>query len=262
MMLGPQTQRFRFTPAPGEGILEFRVFFVPATATPSSDASDYMDISAARYLEVAPQDGAVRVSPDAGLPDIEGATVVEGTEYTAAVLTVPVDGSRTPAVAFLIGLLRSPRQAMWRRLLTCQRQPAASTSMTREECMWLILEWPQQGRVPLSIESYRRPARWRSSRRGRACWVPPVMYSLRGAICFSPNLTNSTLSRITPDGTATLYASTGISAPVGLARGIADTTFVANCGDNTVRRVDPDGSTETNFQQRAPQLSKRNNNRA
>jgi len=49
------------------------------------------------------------------------------------------------------------------------------------------------------------------------------------------------LSKITPDGTVTTFATNGIIGPVGVAVADGDTIYVANCGGNSIAKVSPNG---------------------
>jgi len=50
------------------------------------------------------------------------------------------------------------------------------------------------------------------------------------------------LSKITPDGSVSTFATNGITGPVGVAVTNEDTIYVANCGGNSIAKVAPDGS--------------------
>ena len=61
---------------------------------------------------------------------------------------------------------------------------------------------------------------------------------------FQSSITGGFVSRITPGGSVTTYASDGIVGPVGVAVATDGSLFVANCGNNTIWKVDPAGNTE------------------
>jgi len=58
---------------------------------------------------------------------------------------------------------------------------------------------------------------------------------------FQSNIAASRLSKITPDGTVTTFATNGIQGPVGVAVADGDTIYVANCGGNSIAKVTPNG---------------------
>ncbi len=59
---------------------------------------------------------------------------------------------------------------------------------------------------------------------------------------FQSNIAGNKLSKITPGGTVTTFATTGIISPVGVAVAESDTIYVANCGGNSIAKVSPDGN--------------------
>lgn len=59
---------------------------------------------------------------------------------------------------------------------------------------------------------------------------------------FQSNIAGGFISKIFPDGNVSVFASIGISGPVGIAVGAGDTIYVANCGNNTIAKVDPSGN--------------------
>ena len=58
---------------------------------------------------------------------------------------------------------------------------------------------------------------------------------------YQSNIAAGRISRITPTGVVSTFA-TGLSGPVGIALD-GDTLYVANCSNDTISRVEPDGST-------------------
>lgn len=58
---------------------------------------------------------------------------------------------------------------------------------------------------------------------------------------YQSNIAGSFLSKITPEGSVQTFASVGIAGPVGVAVGAGDTVYVANCGSNSIAKVDPSG---------------------
>ncbi len=56
---------------------------------------------------------------------------------------------------------------------------------------------------------------------------------------FQSNIAGNKLSKITPDGTVTTFATNGIIGPVGVAVSDGDTIYVANCGGNSIAKVTP-----------------------
>lgn len=58
---------------------------------------------------------------------------------------------------------------------------------------------------------------------------------------FQSNISASVISKITPDGDMTEFASEGISTPVGIASDDDDNLFVANCGNRSIQKLTPDG---------------------
>jgi len=60
---------------------------------------------------------------------------------------------------------------------------------------------------------------------------------------FQSNIAASRVDMVTPDGTRSIFASGGlISNPVGLAHDSAGDLYVANCGNNTISKHTPQGS--------------------
>jgi len=55
------------------------------------------------------------------------------------------------------------------------------------------------------------------------------------------SLRGGTIHRIAPDGTVTEFVREGLRSPVGIAVTPGGTLFVANCADNTIRRLTPAG---------------------
>ena len=56
------------------------------------------------------------------------------------------------------------------------------------------------------------------------------------------NFSNSTIVRITPGGAASVFASTGLSSPFGLAFDASGNLYAANNGNNTIERFTPGGA--------------------
>ena len=56
------------------------------------------------------------------------------------------------------------------------------------------------------------------------------------------NIGGNTVSKITPDGDVTLFASEGLQRPVGIVIDEEDTLFVANCGSGSIQRIDRHGN--------------------
>lgn len=59
---------------------------------------------------------------------------------------------------------------------------------------------------------------------------------------YQSNIRGNFIIRIAPDGTHDVFVREGIVAPVGIAIGENDVLFVANCGNDSIRRVTPDGA--------------------
>ncbi|HMB90616.1 MAG TPA: SMP-30/gluconolactonase/LRE family protein [Rhodothermales bacterium] len=59
---------------------------------------------------------------------------------------------------------------------------------------------------------------------------------------YQSNIADRRISKVTPDGIVSTFATTGILAPVGIAVDSQDNVFVANCGDHTIRKITPDGT--------------------
>lgn len=59
---------------------------------------------------------------------------------------------------------------------------------------------------------------------------------------YQSNIAGGRISKVTPDGTVSTFATTGINGPVGIAVDSQDNVFVANCGDHTIRKITPDGT--------------------
>ena len=55
------------------------------------------------------------------------------------------------------------------------------------------------------------------------------------------NGSNNTIMRITPGGTASVFASTGLNNPVGLAFDAAGNLYAANMGNNTIEKFTSGG---------------------
>jgi hypothetical protein len=62
---------------------------------------------------------------------------------------------------------------------------------------------------------------------------------------YQSSITGGFISKISPDGTATTFATNGIAGPVGIAVDSDNTIVVANCGNNSVVRVDQEGNFTT-----------------
>ena len=58
---------------------------------------------------------------------------------------------------------------------------------------------------------------------------------------FQSNIAAGKISKINQQGVVTDFASANIQSPVGIAVGPGDTVFVANCGNNTIAKITPDG---------------------
>ena len=59
---------------------------------------------------------------------------------------------------------------------------------------------------------------------------------------FQSNIAGNFVSKITPDGTVSVFATAGISNPVGIAVGAGDTVYVTNCGSSSITKIDPSGN--------------------
>lgn len=58
---------------------------------------------------------------------------------------------------------------------------------------------------------------------------------------YQSNLRDNTISKITPSGAVSTFATTGINGPVGIAINGDGTLYVTNCGNNTVQQVTASG---------------------
>ena len=56
------------------------------------------------------------------------------------------------------------------------------------------------------------------------------------------NANNNTIVRITPGGAASVFASTGLNGPYGLAFDASGNLYAANVGNNTIERFTPGGA--------------------
>ena len=60
---------------------------------------------------------------------------------------------------------------------------------------------------------------------------------------YQSNIAGNFISKVKPDGTVSTYSSQGLVSPVGIVADTAGILFVANCGDNTIRKITSDVST-------------------
>jgi sugar lactone lactonase YvrE len=58
---------------------------------------------------------------------------------------------------------------------------------------------------------------------------------------FQSNIRGNKISKITLDGTVTLFTDEGVNAPVGIEIDADDTLWVANCGTGSIQKVTSDG---------------------
>ena len=58
---------------------------------------------------------------------------------------------------------------------------------------------------------------------------------------FQSNIRGGTISKISPDGEVSTFASEGLEAPVGIVIDSQDTLWVANCGGASIQKVTRDG---------------------
>ena len=65
-------------------------------------------------------------------------------------------------------------------------------------------------------------------------------------VLYQSNIGGSFISKVYPDGRIEQWVSEGIQGPVGIATHLSGDLLVANCGNNTIRRVAMDG-TSTEF---------------
>jgi sugar lactone lactonase YvrE len=61
---------------------------------------------------------------------------------------------------------------------------------------------------------------------------------------FQSNVSASVISKVTPGGEMTTFASQGIATPVGIVSDEEDNLYVANCGSNSIQMVTPEGDSE------------------
>jgi len=61
-------------------------------------------------------------------------------------------------------------------------------------------------------------------------------------IVYQSNVRGGYVSRVTPDGAVSTFASEGLQAPVGIVIDAADTLWVANCGSASIQKVSGDGA--------------------
>ena len=59
---------------------------------------------------------------------------------------------------------------------------------------------------------------------------------------FQSNIAGGFISKITPDGMASTFVSSGITGPVGIIIDEEDNLFVCNCSNNSIRKVTPQGA--------------------
>lgn len=58
---------------------------------------------------------------------------------------------------------------------------------------------------------------------------------------FQSSISANRIHKITPSGSVSTFASSGLSAPVGIAIDENDTLYVCNCGNGTIQKISPDG---------------------
>ena len=71
--------------------------------------------------------------------------------------------------------------------------------------------------------------------------VPSKAHAVPGDL-YVANFSNSTIERFTPGGTASVFASTGLSGPTGLAFDASGNLYAANNGNSTIERFTPGGT--------------------
>jgi sugar lactone lactonase YvrE len=229
-------------PADTDGVAEYRIILAK-DATPF-DATSAAALAVERYLAVPTAGTQTEYGLAASSVDADGEPVVEGVGYRVHLLTVPVSGD-VPASA----LDAAPAAITLRRTHLVQTITPVIQAGTGG------MEVDSQGRIyhadfGATLDGPPGTRIHRISPTGDvAVWAQGFTGASGNAFdsqgnLYQSNIGGDRISRITPDGKVSTFATDGIDGPVGIAIDADGNLYVANCIGNTIRKVLPDGSTE------------------
>jgi sugar lactone lactonase YvrE len=229
---------------PGEtaGISEFRIII--AKETDPLDAGAAAALGASRYVAVPTSGTQTDYALDAGSVDADGDPIAEGIAYRAHLLTVPISGDiSASALDAAPAAITLRRTHLVKTITTVIQAGTGGMDVDSEGRIYhadfgATLDGPPGTRIH-RISPAGAVTVWAEGFNGAS----GNAFDSRGNL-YQSNIRGDRISRITPDGEVSTFATDGIDGPVGIAIDTNDNLYVANCIGNTIRKVMPDGSTQ------------------
>ncbi len=216
---------------------EYRVMLVPSDSSSVVDRAFAEGVSPDRYSSLRPF-GAEQSHRFDGQVDVFGSPISAGVNYRAIVASVPSDRSMSWALSAsaIAKIVDAPF------VIPVAHLPASTGGIDVDHSGLIYvadigLAPARQGNTIYRVTPGQGPAVFAQ---GQGMLGVSGNAFLTNGNLVQANLSNSTLSLITPDGTASTLNVTGVAGPVGVIADGSDTLYIANCGNNSILKVNPD----------------------
>ncbi|MEO1050968.1 MAG: hypothetical protein AAFX87_10080 [Bacteroidota bacterium] len=229
-------------PNPRDNVSEFRMMVVKAATTFGLTQANA--VSSDNYIMVERNGKSSQLRLDELQTDTDGDEIVEGTAYQVYVLSVAEPGVE---------------------LDNTLSNPSSEVTLTRASAVRTLTSQISAGSGGMDVDSDGNiyMADFGANLNGggnRVYQINPegdvsiFATGLNGASgndfdsdgnLFQSSITGGFISKITPTGQVSIFASDGIVGPVGVTVAGNGDMYVANCGNNTIQKVTKDGVSST-----------------
>ncbi|MBO3699885.1 SMP-30/gluconolactonase/LRE family protein [Roseivirga sp. E12] len=233
--------RVSFDVSVNEGFVqEYRAIITKQSAISNLSLASIEALPASSYFRISKTGGNISTNLNAGLLDVEGNEIVEGETYSVFVLAI---GDGTNVTANKLSNQSNPVTLENADVLEIMAELPIGTGgleVDSEGNIYCADFGQSLGSPPGTLVYKITPEGEASVFANGLVGASGNTFNADGSLLYQSNIQGGSVSTINSSGQVSPFVS-GMSSPVGVVFDNAGNLYVANCGDNTVKKVTPGG---------------------